>query len=71
MVDLSWSSALADPHTGEEAEQPEIETAKRIIRHYSKAFTPDKFPNPGEQKQSNIITLCGLKLMAPRRNLQL
>ncbi|KWU42341.1 Ku DNA-binding complex, Ku70 subunit [Rhodotorula sp. JG-1b] len=35
-----------DPETGEESEQPEIDTAKKIIKHYSKTYNPESYPNP-------------------------
>jgi hypothetical protein len=37
-----------DPETGEESEQPEIDAAKKIIKHYSRAYNPELYPNPGE-----------------------
>ncbi|GAA5988311.1 hypothetical protein JCM10908_002158 [Rhodotorula pacifica] len=48
-LDLSTTLSVVhppDPETGEEADQPEIDAAKKIIKHYSKAYTPDTFPNP-------------------------
>ncbi|GAA5885791.1 hypothetical protein JCM3774_005207, partial [Rhodotorula dairenensis] len=47
--DLSYTVSVVhppDPETGEEAEQPEIDAAKKIIKHYSKAYKPDLYPNP-------------------------
>ena len=36
-----------DPETGDESEQPEIDAAKKIIKHYSRAYNPELYPNPG------------------------
>lgn len=41
-------SLRQDPETGEESEQPEIDAAKKIIKHYSRTFNPEMYPNPGE-----------------------